>query len=63
MLFELSFFNNYININAGAEVKVIDLSKVTDKNRVKINIEAGATVGKIVANGVEYASLEEYKNA
>ncbi|MBR6757706.1 MAG: hypothetical protein IKM35_04450, partial [Bacteroidaceae bacterium] len=55
--------NNYININAGAEVKVIDLSKVTDKNRVKINIEAGATVGKIVANGVEYASLEEYKNA
>ncbi len=54
--------NNYININAGAEVKVIDLSKITDKNRVKINIEAGATVGKVVANGVEYSTLNSYLN-
>ena len=52
--------NNYIHINAGSEVKVIDLSKITDKKRVKITIEPGAKVGKIVANGVEYASLEAY---
>ncbi|MBR6660542.1 MAG: hypothetical protein IKL26_01605, partial [Bacteroidales bacterium] len=55
--------NNYIKINSGAEVKVIDLSNITDKNRVKITIEDGATVGKIVANGVEYNSITEYKGS
>lgn len=54
---------NYIKINAGATVNVIDLSNITDKNRVKITIENGATVGKIVANGVEYASIDAFKNA
>lgn len=53
--------NNYIKINSGAEIKEIDLSNVTDKNRVKITIDAGATVGKIIANGVEYATIEDYK--
>ncbi len=52
--------NNYIHINAGSEVKVIDLSKITDKKRVKITIEPGAKVGKIVANGVEYASIAHF---
>ena len=52
--------NNYIHINAGSEVKVIDLSNITDNKRVKITIEPGAKVGKIVANGVEYASIAHF---
>ena len=55
--------DNYITIMEGAEVKVIDLSNITDKNRVKITIENGATIGKFVANGQEYKTLEEYKNS
>ena len=55
--------NNYIKINAGATVNVIDLSKITNKNKVKITIENGANVGKIVANGTEYPSLDAFKAA
>lgn len=52
-----------ITIKAGTTVGIIDLSAITTKSKVNIAIETGATVGKIVANGVEYDSIEEFKNA
>lgn len=52
-----------ITIKAGTSVGAIDLSKITDKNRVNLNIEAGATIGKFISNGNEYATLDEWKNA
>ena len=55
--------NNWLNINAGATVNAIDLTKITDVNRVKINIKNGATIGAFVDNGVEYATLDAWKAA
>ena len=52
-----------ITIKAGTSVGAIDLSKITNKNRVNLNIEAGATIGKFISNGNEYATLDEWKNA
>jgi hypothetical protein len=56
----MSVTNGCIDIKAGAEVKAIDLSNITNKAKLNIIIEDGATLGKIVANGVEYSSLAEY---
>jgi len=50
-------------IQAGAAVDVIDLSAITNKTKINITIEDGAVVGAIVANGVTYASIEEWQNA
>lgn len=50
-------------IDAGATVNVIDLSAITDKARVNITINDGATVGKIVANGAEYATIADWQAA
>jgi len=56
--------SNYgIYINQGTTVNVIDLSNITNKAKVNITIETGATVKKIVANGQEFTSLEAWKNA
>ena len=52
-------------IKAGATVNVLDLSNITlPAKKINITIEEGATVGKVIdANGVEYASLEDYKGS
>ena len=50
-------------IKAGASVDVIDLSAITNKTKVNITIEDGATVGSFVANGVTYATLADWQNA
>ena len=52
-----------LTVKAGASVDVLDLTGVADKSGAKITIESGATVGKIVANGVEYASIDAWKKA
>ena len=52
-----------IYIDENSSVGIIDLSKITNKAKININIEEGATIGKIVANGVEYASIADWKNA
>ena len=51
-----------IVIKSGVTVNTIDLSSITNKTQVVITIEDGATIGKIIANGVEYASIEDFKN-
>ncbi len=55
--------NNWLVINDGATVGTIDLSEITDVNRVKIEIEDGATFGGFVDNGITYATIEAWKNA
>ena len=52
-----------ITIKTGTTVDTIDLSAITDNQRVNITIESGATIGKIVANGMNYDSIEDFKNA
>ena len=52
-----------VTIQAGAVVDVIDVSAITNKAKVNITIDDGATVGKVVANGVEYATLQDWLNA
>ncbi len=55
---------NYgLTIKAGTTVDVIDLSAITNKTKVNITIEDGATVGKIIANGSEYATIAEWQSA
>ena len=54
---------NGIIVKSGAKVGTIDLSAITDKTKVNITIESGATIGKIVANGMNYDSIEDFKNA
>ncbi|MBQ2857901.1 MAG: hypothetical protein IJE78_12420, partial [Bacteroidaceae bacterium] len=51
-----------VTIKSGTKVEIIDLSAITNKTKVNFTIEDGATVGKIVANGVEYASIDAFKN-
>ncbi len=50
-------------IKSGATVETIDLSNITTKSRVNITIENGATIGKFVSNGIEYASIDEWRNS
>jgi len=50
-----------LTVEAGANVGVIDLTNITDANRINITIKAGATVGKIVDSGVEYADIAAWK--
>jgi len=52
-----------VTIKSGTKVEIIDLSAITNKTKVNFTIEEGATVGKFVVNGVEYDSLDAYKNA
>ncbi len=52
-----------IYINDGTTVDTIDLSKITNKAKINITVADGATVNKVVANGVEYASIDAWKNA
>ena len=52
-----------LTVKAGATVDVIDLSAITNKAKVNITIEDGANVGKFVANGTDYATLADWKNA
>lgn len=53
-----------VTVKAGATVEVLDLSNIAlDKKKINITIEEGATVGKIIdANGVEYSTLDAFKN-
>lgn len=50
-----------LTVEAGATVDTIDLSNIT--NKAKVNITVNGTVGKFVANGVEYASVEAWQSA
>lgn len=50
-----------LTVESGAIVETLDLSDVKLKNSIKI--EEGATVNNIVANGVTYTSIDEWKNA
>ncbi len=50
-----------IQINEGTVVNVIDLSAVTNVEKVNISIAEGATVNKIVDNGIEYSTIEDWK--
>ena len=52
-----------LTVKAGAIVGDIDLSALTDKTRVNITIEDGATFGRIIANGVEYATIADWQAA
>ena len=49
-------------IKNGTTVKVLDLSKVKKDRIAKLVIEDGAKIGKIVANGVEYATVQDFVN-
>ena len=48
-------------VKAGATVNVLDLSNIAQPaKKINITVEDGATIGKVVANGVEYPSLAAY---
>ena len=49
-----------VNIKSGATVETLDLNSI---KKTKINIEDGAIIGKIIWNGNEYTSIEDFKNA
>jgi hypothetical protein len=49
-----------VNIKSGATVETLDLNSIKKTN---INIEDGANIGKIIWNGNEYTSIEDFKNA
>ena len=49
-----------VNIKSGATVETLDLNSIKKTN---INIEDGANIGKIIWNGKEYTSIEDFKNA
>ena len=53
---------NYgVVVKAGATVKVLDLTNIEQPaKQINITVEDGATIGKVVANGVEYPSVEAY---
>ncbi len=52
-----------ITVDADSTVGTIDLSNIANKSKINITIEDGATVGKIIANGVEYDSIADWQNA
>ena len=52
-----------LTVKSGATVEAIDLSAITNKAKVNITIKEGAEVKKIVADGVEYASIDAFKSA
>lgn len=49
-----------VDIKSGATIETLDLNSIVT---TKINIEEGAIIGKIIWNGNEYTSIEDFKNA
>lgn len=49
-----------VDIKSGAIIETLDLNSIVT---TKINIEEGAKIGKIIWNGNEYTSIEDFKNA
>ena len=49
-----------VHIKSGAIIETLDLNSIVT---TKINIEEGAKIGKIIWNGNEYTSIEDFKNA
>ena len=56
------YYSN-ITIKGNSTVNVLDLSAITVKGKIRITVEEGSTVGKVVANGVEYASIAAFREA
>ncbi len=50
-----------VNIKAGAIVETLQLNSIAKTN--KITIEEGATITKIIYKGVEYSSIDDFKNS
>jgi hypothetical protein len=49
-----------VDIKSGAIIETLDLNSIVTTN---IKIEEGAIIGKIIWNGNEYTSIEDFKNA
>lgn len=49
-----------VDIKSGATIETLDLNSIVTTN---IKIEEGAIIGKIIWNGNEYTSIEDFKNA
>ena len=49
-----------VDIKSGATIETLDLNSIKTTN---IKIEEGAIIGKIIWNGNEYTSIEDFKNA
>ena len=57
------YSNSYppkVDIKSGATIETLDLNSIKTTN---IKIEEGAIIGKIIWNGNEYTSIEDFKNA
>ena len=52
-----------IYINEGTTVDQIDLTNITNSEKVNITIEEGAVVNRIVDDGVTYDSIDKWKEA
>ena len=63
LLLKGAMYSNYVRILNGSKLDVIDLSALTVKDKINITVDATSTIGKVVANGVEYASIEEFRAA
>lgn len=50
-----------VNIMAGATVETLDLNSIAKTN--KITIDAGANITKIIHKGVEYSSIDDFKDS
>ena len=50
-----------VNIKAGATVETLQLNSIFKTN--KINIETGANITTIIYKGVEYSSIDDFKNS
>ena len=48
-----------VNIKAGATIETLNLNSIA--KTTKITIEAGANITKIIHNGVEYSSIDDFK--
>lgn len=61
--YDSSSKNVQLTIESGATVDILDLSIVTDASKCNITVQDGANVGKIIANGNEYDSIDDWMNA
>ena len=61
--YDSSSENVQLTIESGATVDILDLSIVTDASKCNITVQNGANVGKIIANGNEYDSIDDWMNA
>jgi hypothetical protein len=58
------FSNSYaptVKIMAGATVGTLQLNSIVKTN--KITIDSGANITKIIHKGVEYSSIDDFKNS